>query len=83
MTPLNKREGYRERAGHPVTRDLSALATRHGYGGCVLITFDLENELVSVTSCSESAAFGKVMEELADRLLVMIDDGDLDPTVPS
>ena len=64
---------------HPLIRELRKLAKRHGLQGCVLVSFSAER--VAVNSCGEPDLFGKAMEQLADRILAKIDDGEFNPTV--
>lgn len=77
--PLHERASYRENPDHPLVRALHELAIEHGLQGCVLITFG--GDRVGVGSCGEPDLFGRAMEELGDRILTKIDDGEFDPTV--
>lgn len=77
--PLHQRASYRETPNHPLVRALHELAVKHGLQGCVLISFAAER--VAVNSYGEPDLFGRAMEELGDRILEKIDDGEFDPTV--
>jgi hypothetical protein len=78
LTPLAERPGLTTSCSHKLIDALSNLARQHGLIGCVLVSFT--DDRVAVNSCGEPAQFGRAMEELADRILIKIDDGELDPT---
>lgn len=78
--PLNKRSGLRVIKNGPFSRDLGQFRKDHGLMGCVLITFD--SDRVGTASSAMNDAFLTAMEELADKVLVMIDDGRLNPGEP-
>lgn len=62
---------------HPLIKEVHELAVRNNLRGCVLISFT--DERVAVNSSGSPERFGEAMEELANRILAMIDDGLLDP----
>jgi hypothetical protein len=77
--PLDQRPSYRANPSHPLVKALHDLAIAHGLRGAVLISFT--GDRVAVNSCGDQALFARAMEELGDRILAKIDDGELDPTV--
>jgi hypothetical protein len=76
--PLELRDGYEESGGHPLVLALRTLVRKHKLTGAVLISF--EGGRVGTTVSSPNGPFGVALQELADRVMVMIDDGDLDPS---
>jgi hypothetical protein len=56
---------------------LNALARAHGLRGAVLVSFTAER--VGICSYGVPQKFGDAMQQLADRILAKIDDGELDP----
>lgn len=76
--PIENRTGYREeQSPDALQRDLSALATKHGLLGCVLVQFTRER--VGVRSCGVTDEFCDAMTTLGTRILTDIDDGRHDP----
>lgn len=76
--PIAERQGYREGSSRDaLQRDLSALATKHGLIGCVLIEFT--NDRVGARSCGVNDEFCQAMTTLGTRILTDIDDGRHDP----
>lgn len=77
--PIQKRAGYREGSNRDqLQRDLSALATKHGLLGCVLVQFSPDMR-VGTRSCGFNDEFCKAMDTLGTRILTDIDDGRHDP----
>lgn len=76
--PLELRDGFVETSGHPLIPELRSLVAKQGLAGAILISFTMDD--VGITVRSPNERFGRVLQELADRLLVMIDDGDFDPS---
>lgn len=77
--PLEQRPGLIVRRNGALSRDLSALAQRHGLLGVVLVTMGTDR--MGVASWGANDITAGAMEELGDKILVQIDDGDLDPSV--
>jgi hypothetical protein len=77
-TPLTARPGLRTEAPetNALARALGQLARSHSLRGCVLISFT--EYWVGVNSSGEGD-FARYMEQLGDRLLSAIDDGEFDP----
>jgi len=76
--PITAREGYKEgNSRDALQRDLSALATKHGLMGCVLIEFTRER--VGCRSVGFNDEFCRAMDTLGTRILTDIDDGRHDP----
>lgn len=63
---------------NPLAQDLGRLAKRHGLRGCVLISFT-ENR-VGINSSADSDLMLQHMQELADKLLAAITNGEYNPT---
>lgn len=77
--PLEVRDGFKESADHPLIPALRTLVSKHRLAGAILISFTMDD--VGITVQSPNERFGRALQELADRVLVMIDDGDLDPSM--
>jgi hypothetical protein len=77
--PLAGRRGLLVEAAetNALAKDLGQLARRHHLRGCVLISFT--DDRVGANSSGEPDSFGIHMEQLGDRLLAAIDDGEFDP----
>lgn len=76
--PLDQRPGLIIRHGSAISRDLGILTRKHGLIGAVLVTMGADR--MGVVSCGSNDAIGQAMEELGDKILVRLDDGDLDPS---
>ena len=63
---------------NPLAQDLGKLARRHDLRGCVLISFG-ENR-VGINSSGATALMLYHMQELADKLLAAITNGEYNPT---
>lgn len=78
--PLTGRPSLRISRSHPLVRALHDLAVEHGLMGCVLVSFTGKPDYrVGINSCGEPDEFGIAMEQLGDRILAAIDDGQFDP----
>jgi hypothetical protein len=79
QSPLAGRPDLRTEsaATNAIAKDLGQLAERHGLLGCVLIS--MVDGRIGVNSTGEGG-FARHMEQLGDRLLAAIDDGQFDPT---
>jgi hypothetical protein len=59
-----------------LARELTRLARGMGLRGCVLISYT--DATVSVNVCGAGDVWGRSMEQLAERVLAVVDDGTLD-----
>ena len=76
--PIDQRAGYQEGIRvDAFQRDLSALATKHGLVGCVLISFT--SERVGSRSWGKTHEFMTEMDRLGTQIMTDIDDGRHDP----
>ena len=82
QNPLDGRPGLRTEPPkrNALARDLGQLASRHHLMGVVLISFT-GDERVGVNSSGEPDLFASAMEQLGDRILAAIDDGQFEPGV--
>lgn len=79
MSDIHAHPGLKTSRTHPLIADLRALVQKHDLYGAVLVTFSKDMR-IGVNSSSPTDSFGRAMDELADRILVKIDNGELDPT---
>jgi hypothetical protein len=75
--PIELRHDLVVRTGSLISRDVAELAAKHKLVGAVLITFSADR--IGVASTGLSAEFAKATSDLADKLVVMLADGKLDP----
>ncbi|HBO5516254.1 TPA: hypothetical protein L4559_005183 [Pseudomonas aeruginosa] len=74
------RKSLRISSTHPILDDLRSLAEKHGLAGCILISFDVDNDRVSTSVAGTNQVFvDQGMKPLADQLLARIDNGEFDP----
>jgi hypothetical protein len=83
VVPLKDRPSFKADHDHDLidaTRELRELREQHGLTGVVVISF--YGDRVGVNSSGSNPVFGEAMHDLADRVLIAIDDGYFDPEKP-
>jgi hypothetical protein len=80
--PLELRDGYKEDSDHPLVAALRELVRKQELMGAVLISFEVTKKSLRIgfTNSSPNRRFNLALQELADKVMVMIDEGDLDPS---
>lgn len=79
MSELDGRSGLETSREHPLIKELSEIAKRHDLYGAVLVSFTRDMR-VAICSTGRSDVFSGAMEQLGDRILARIDDGEFDPS---